>query len=172
MPYDPEALRALCRPTRLRFDEIGIRTLRSRDPLCWPSRGWVTAPDIDRLNTSACPSRVGDGICAARTARGAASGGYSLAEGVLIVGWRSPDLVGQSPDKVRLGAAFVLGAVPLLVAATAILSGADLSGANLSGANLSGAGLSGANLSGALLSGANLSGALLSGAIGYVPPTK
>jgi hypothetical protein len=171
---DTDALRALCRPTRVQLDRIGFRTLQSCVPGYWPSRGWVQAGGEPG---GACPSYGGDGACIALTPQGAASGGHSLAHGVLIVGWRDADVLGAEEHKIRVRRAFVLGAVTFrdaLSAFGASLRGADLYGADLHGADLHGADLRrsallradlhGANLRGANLRGANLRGANLRGA--------
>ena len=181
---DTDALRALCRPTRVQLDHIGFRTLQSGVPGYWPSRGWVEAGGEPG---GACPSYSGDGACIALTMHGAASGGHSLAHGVLIVGWRDADVLGAEEHKIRVRRAFVLGAATFRDALAAFganlrranlrganLRGADLYeanlyGANLGGANLGGADLRGADLGGADLYGANLRGANLTGAIGYTP---
>jgi hypothetical protein len=156
---DTDALRALCRPTRVQLDHIGFRTLQSRVPGYWPSRGWVQAGGEP---SGACPSYRGDGACIALTVKGAASGGHSLAHGVLVVGWRDADVLGAEDHKLRVRRAFVLGAVTFRDALSAF--GANLRGANLHGANLHGADLRGASLHGANLHGANLHGADLHGA--------
>ena len=154
--------------------------LRSRDGYRYPFPGqWADAggPILD--HNSACPRQSGDGLCVAKTWRGAASGGIP-ATTVLLVGYDQVDVYGEDDDKVRVGAMLVLDVIDVAAMARranlsganlaganlfgADLSGADLSGANLAGANLFGADLSGANLAGANLFGANLSGAYLSGA--------
>jgi uncharacterized protein YjbI with pentapeptide repeats len=161
---DTAALRALCRPTRVQLDHIGFRTLQSRVSGYWPSRGWVQAGGEPG---GACPTCNGDGACIARTMYGAASGGHSLAHGVLIVGWRDADVLGADEHKLRVRRAYVLGAVTFhdaLSAFGANLHGANLYMANLRGANLYRANLHRANLHGADLHGADLCGAALCGA--------
>jgi len=165
-------LHPLIKPTRVQLDHIGFRTLQSRVPGFWPGRGWVRAPE--GTPGGPCPHHVGDGVCVATTAAGAASGGHSLAGGVLIVGWRNDDVLGLEPGKVRVRAAYVLGTLTLrdwLTDASvqsdlseADLTGADLSEASLTGADLTRADLTGANLTRASLTGADLTGADLTGA--------
>ena len=127
-----------------------------------------------------CPQFVGDGLCLAKTWRGAASGGIPAIT-CLLVTYDPADVLGEDVDKVRVSRCRVVDVfdAPALIRAGwctganlsgahlygANLSGANLYGANLYGANLYGADLYGADLYGADLSGANLSGAHLSGAI-------
>jgi hypothetical protein len=154
---------------------------RTRGDFQWPFKGVVRvlASGIVRDNTAGCPVRSGDGLCLARSWRGAASGGIRAVTG-LAVSYREADVLGWDHDKLRVSRCRVLGVMDLQrllregFGRGANLSGANLSVANLSGANLSVANLSGvdlyeanlsrANLSGAYLYGANLSGAILSGA--------
>lgn len=154
----PPTLASLVKPppwsTAVQLDEIGFRTLQSRVPGFWPGRGWVRCSPSKIVDSgSECPVSEGDGICVARTALGAASGGQSLAAGVLVVGWKSSDVLGATESKVRLRAAFVLGPLTLRDALPALKS-------NLTRANLTRADLTGADLYGANLYGANLAGAI------------
>jgi Pentapeptide repeats (8 copies) len=141
----------------------------------WPFPGGsvkLPMPARDFTLGNACPQFIGDGVCLAKTARGAASGQIPL-HTVLIVSYTKASILGEDEHKLRVKSCRVLEVLdfPALLQADMVdasvkanLSGANLSGANLSGANLSGANLSGANLSGANLRGANLRGANLSGA--------
>jgi hypothetical protein len=157
----------------------------------WPFPGnWAEAGPAGRDFTTddPCPQFSGDGLCIARTWRGAASGSL-CAEVVLLVGWAPNYVLHDSAEKLRVRRAYVadVTTVAALLAERkederANLSGANLSGADLgrvdlsrvslsgaclrrvdlSGANLSGANLSRADLGGAYLSGVDLSGACLS----------
>jgi len=144
----------------------------------WPGQWAECDPAGRRFSEGPCPKFIGDGLCIALTAAGAASGGIPL-HTVLVVGYFAADILGHDGNKVRVKRALVLDAWDAWATtrsggsgaylSRAYLSRADLSGANLSradlyGANLSGADLSGANLSGAYLSRADLSRADLSGA--------
>jgi hypothetical protein len=139
--------------------------LRSRDGFRYPFPGqWADAggPILD--HDDACPRQAGDGLCVAKTWRGAASGGIPAAT-VLLVGYGDADVYGEDDHKVRVGAMLVLDVVDVAaMARRADLRGANLRGANLWGANLRDADLRGANLGGANLGGANLWGANLVGA--------
>jgi Pentapeptide repeats (8 copies) len=119
-----------------------------------------------------CPRFEGDGVCLAKTARGAASGGIPIGT-VLIVGYDLKDVLGEDTDKLRVRRAFVFevldGQAEVRRAGRADLGyanlgGADLGGADLGYANLGGADLRGADLRGADLRYANLGGADLRGA--------
>ena len=134
--------------------------LRSRDGFRYPFPGqWADAggPILD--HDDACPRQAGDGLCVAKTWRGAASGGIPAAT-VLLVGYSDADVYGEDDHKVRVGAMLVLDVVDV----AAMARRADLRGANLWGANLWGADLRGADLRGADLRGADLWGANLWGA--------
>jgi hypothetical protein len=144
----------------------------------------VTATNIDPDHTGACPSREGDGLCVATTYAAMASGG-GPAITLLLVAYKTADVLGSEPGKLRVRACRVVEVLDGLAVlrqhgsgadlyganlSRADLSGANLSGANLYGADLRGAYLRGANLYGAYLRGADLSGADLTGAVGYVAP--
>ncbi len=144
----------------------------------WPFPGqWAEAQGPFQAHRGACPQGVGDGICIARSFRGAASGGYN-SRSILIVGWLPEDLLGEEPDKVRVKRAFVLELIDLVSLLgpgadlrsavlrsadlrSAVLRSADLRSADLSGADLRSADLSGADLRSADLRSADLSGAVL-----------
>jgi hypothetical protein len=157
------------------YDQWAIRTvrpdLRSRNDYRYPFPGKVAkATGPFSKGRDECPSHDGDGICAATTWRGMASGGV-VASTLLLVAYKEKHVLGgsRSGGKLRLRRFLVVDVIDgldLLCGSGkgANLSGAKLSGANLSYANLYGANLSGANLSYANLSYANLSGADLSGA--------
>ena len=143
---------------------------RSRDGYRYPFPGqWADAGGPILNHTDACPRAAGDGLCVAKTWRGAASGGIPAAT-VLLVGYDQADVYGEDDSKVRVGAMLVLDVIDVAAMARrgnlwgANLGGANLWGANLRGANLGGANLGGANLWGANLWGANLWGANLGGA--------
>ena len=139
---------------------------------------------IDRDNDEPCPSREGDGVCAATCQDGMR--GAPVGDGILLV-WISAGGALSAPSavkayhKMRATAATVVAYIPLAQAigpgaylCHADLAGADLAGAdlhnadfhsaNLTGANLTGANLTWANLHNANLTGANLTGANLTGA--------
>ena len=115
--------------------------------------GWHEATDpTDHDNP--CPRHPGDGLCAARTLAGAQSGGARLGSSVmLLVGYRSGDVLAESLGKLRVSRLWV-APDPLDPTRTLIRPGAYLAGANLSGVNLSGADLAGAYLVDANLTGA------------------
>ncbi|MBE7561238.1 pentapeptide repeat-containing protein [bacterium] len=154
----------------------------SRNGFRWPDSGPVEAPGpFNATNSGPCPSRPGDGICAATTWEGAASGGHDAGV-VRLVAYDDADVLGWDRNKVRLARAHVVGTIPVRDLATpgadlagaylyrADLRGADLRGAylwraHLRGADLRGADLTGADLRGALLTDANLRGADLLGAL-------
>ncbi|MFZ5863002.1 MAG: pentapeptide repeat-containing protein [Nitrospirota bacterium] len=133
---------------------------------------WMLAdPEGQAFTSGDCPAFPGDGLCIARTVRGATSGGATLTRSLLLLcGYNPADVLCDSGDKIRVTRLLVhpdpYDPIPLLVT-----SGAYLSGANPYGANLSGAYLYGAYLYGANLSRANLSGAYLSRATGDIATT-
>ena len=141
-----------------------LEALRTGEP--------IEATNVDPGNTGPCPSREGDGLCVAKTVRGACSGGQSAASAVgLLVEYSG--VLGEDDDKVRVRSLTVtgvfdplhlicLGLCPNLRGAN--LGDAYLGGANLRDANLRGANLRGANLRFADLRGANLRDADLGGA--------
>ena len=149
--------------------------LRSRDGFRYPFPGqWADAggPILD--HNDACPRQAGDGLCVAKTWRGAASGGIP-ATTVLLVAHDHADVYGEDDNKVRVGAMLVLDVIDVAAMArrghlgcanlgSANLGSANLRGANLGSANLRGADLRGANLGSANLGSADLRGADLRGA--------
>ena len=157
------------------YDGWLIRTVRpdftSSNGYRYPFPGAVAeAPGPMLDHPGACPRSVGDGICAATTWEGMASGGVP-ARTLLLVAYKSGDVLGRGDrkGKLRLRQFLIVDVIDgeaLLVEQGngADLSGADLSGADLNGADLSGADLYGARLNGADLSRANLYGARLNGA--------
>ena len=139
--------------------------LRSRGGFRYPFPGqWADAggPILD--NDDPCPRAAGDGLCVAKTWRGAASGGIP-ATTVLLVGYDQADVYGEDDHKVRVGAMLVLDVVDVAaMARRGHLRGADLGGCNLGGADLRFADLGGCDLGGCDLGGANLWNADLGGA--------
>lgn len=116
-----------------------------------------------------CPHHEGDGLCVAKTASGASSGGISMAEAVgLWLEYDDADVLAESEDKVRVRGVTVTGVFdPLALARAgfcANLGYANLRDANLRDADLRDANLRDANLWGADLRDANLRGADLRGA--------
>jgi hypothetical protein len=152
------------------YDQWAIRTvrpdLRSSNNYRYPFPGRMAkAAGPFSEGRDECPSHDGDGICAATTWRGMASGGV-VASTLLLVAYKEKHVLGgsRSGGKLRLWRFLVVDVIDGLDLLRKSGKGANLRGANLSGANLSGADLSGANLSGANLRGADLYGANLSGA--------
>ena len=85
--------------------------LRSRDEYRYPfPGGWADAggPILD--HSDACPRQAGDGLCVAKTWKGAASGCIP-ASTVLLVGYHDDDVYGEDDHKVRVGAMLVLDVV-------------------------------------------------------------
>ena len=142
---------------------------RSRNDFRWPfPGGWAEAPGPVLDHTNTCPRQVGDGLCVALDWHGAAMGGMSARNPILVVGWLPDDELGRDNHKVRIRRGYVADVWSaeriLMNAPGAYLGGADLTGADLTGADLAGANLTGANLTGANLTGADLGGANLGGA--------
>ena len=152
--------------------------LRSSHGYRWPFPGHdAVAPLPDGAEFTSgdpCPQFVGDGLCLAKTWRGAASGGIPAIT-CLLVEFDDGDVLGEDDDKVRVSSCRVVDVfdAPALLrdgwGKGAYLTGADLTRADLTGATLYGATLYGANLTradltGAYLSRADLTGATLSGA--------
>ena len=131
--------------------------LRSSRGFRWPFPGGEAVaplPDGMEFTRGACPTFVGDGLCLAKTWRGAASGGIPAIT-CLLVEVDDADVLGEDDDKLRVSRCRVLDVFD----GPALLrdgwgAGADLTGANLARANLARANLSGAYLDGAYLSGA------------------
>ena len=147
--------------------------LRSSHGYRWPWPGnEATAPLPDGQEFTRgdpCPRFIGDGLCLAKTWRGAASGNIPAIT-CLLVEFDQSDVLCEDDHKIRVSRCRVLDVFdgPALIrdgwCRGADLGGANLWGANLGGANLRGADLGGANLWGANLWGANLWGANLWGA--------
>jgi hypothetical protein len=147
----------------------------------WPFPGGVaTAPKpkgAAYTRGGPCPQFTGDGLCLAKTPKGAASGGIPM-HMVLIVFYTKANVLGEDADKVRVKTCKVLEVLdfPALLRANMVdqkvkanlrsadLYGADLRSANLCGANLYGADLRSADLRSADLYGADLRSANLYGA--------
>ena len=119
----------------------------------WPFPGGELRCDPDSVNTDnkgPCPSGEGDGLCLAKTVRGACSGGQPMSTAVgLRVEYDPADVLGEDNDKLRVSACRVTGVFDpmhlLRTNAHVPVLGADLEGANLRGANLRGANLRGAD---------------------------
>ena len=147
--------------------------LRSSRGFRWPFPGNEAVAPLpagkDFTHGNPCPQFVGDGLCLAKTWRGAASGSIPAIT-CLLVEFDPGDVLGEDDDKVRVSRCRVVDVfdAPALIrdgwCVGADLGGADLRGADLGGANLGGADLGGANLWGANLWGADLRGANLGGA--------
>jgi hypothetical protein len=131
--------------------------MRSRNNYRYPFPGKVAkAAGPFSEGRDECPSHDGDGICAATTWRGMASGGV-VASTLLLVAYKEKHVLGGSRSaggKLRLRRFLIVDVIDGLDLLCRSGKGANLYGANLSGANLYGANLPGANLSGAVLSGA------------------
>ena len=129
----------------------------------WPGNEAVAPLPAGREFTvgDPCPQFKGDGLCLAKTWRGAASGSIPAIT-CLLVEYDEADVLGEDDDKVRVSRCRVVDVfdAPALVRA-GWCAGADLYGANLYGANLRYADLRGANLRGANLVVADLRGANL-----------
>lgn len=116
----------------------GWRTVRpdfrSRNGYRWPfPGGWAEAPGPVLDHTGPCPEHVGDGLCVALDWSGAALGGISARNPVLVVGWHPDDELGRDPSKVRIRRGYVAD----VWSAERILHnapGADLTRAYLGGA--------------------------------------
>jgi len=120
------------------YDGWAIRTVR---PDLTSSRGFrypypgnvAVAPGPILDHRGECPIAAGDGICAALTWRGMASGGVA-ARTLLLVAYNSDDILGRSDEKLRLQHFLVVELIDgesLLVKSG---QDADLRGANLRGA--------------------------------------
>ena len=121
----------------------GWRTVRpdfrSRNGYRWPfPGGWAEAPGPVLDHTGPCPEHVGDGLCVALDWSGAALGGMSARNPILVVGWLPDDELGRDNHKVRIRRGYVADVWSaeriLMNAPGAYLGGADLTGADLTGA--------------------------------------
>ena len=134
--------------------------LRSSHGYRWPWPGnEATAPLPDGREFTRChpcPQFVGDGLCLAKTWRGAASG-FIPAVTCLLVEFEQADVLGEDDDKIRVSRCRVVDVFdgPALIR-DGWCQDADLAGANLRDANLRHAYLRYANLGGADLRVANL----------------
>jgi len=137
----------------------------SRGGYTWPQPGQWAVADAPTEHDDPCPRHDGDGLCAALTWDGAASGGLPVGT-VLLLAWAPNDEIARDSDKARLRRAWVAAEVPVsaLAGPGAYLAGAYLYGANLAGARMRGAYLRRADLRGADLADADLAGADLAGA--------
>lgn len=128
--------------------------LRSSRGFRWPWPGnEAVAPLPDGKEFTLghpCPLFPGDGLCLAKTWRGAASGSIPAIT-CLLVEFDEADVLGEDDDKLRVSRCRVVDVFdgPALIR-DGWCAGANLRGANLGGANLRGANLRGANLWAAL----------------------
>ena len=148
--------------------------IRSVHPDLTSSRGYqwsypgqtATAPGpIDSGNSDGCPSNVGDGICAATTWAGMASGSIPAIT-LLLVAYNDADVLGRTESEGKFRASS-MRVVELLDGAKLLRehgTRADLAGANLTRANFTRAYLAGANLTRANLTRTDLTRAYLTGA--------
>ena len=140
---------------------------RTHGDFQWPLVEAKVVADPDGREFSrdaACPQFEGDGLCIAKTWRGAASGCLPAVTG-LAVAYRTQDVLGEDENKLRVSGCRVVGVLDLQrLLREGKGRGADLYGADLRGADLYGADLYGANLRGADLRGADLYAADLYGA--------
>ena len=129
--------------------------LRSSRGFRWPFPGnEVVAPLPDGAeftHGNPCPKFVGDGLCLAKTWRGAASGSIPAIT-CLLVEFDDAAVLGEDDDKVRVSCCLVVDVFD----APALIRDGWCAGADLWGANLWGANLRGANLGDADLGDANL----------------
>ena len=144
------------------FDSWGVKSvhpdLLTTHGFRWATPGGLNVSNdaLDPENTRTRPSHPGDGLCVATSWAGMASGGIP-ARTLLLVAYRSADVVGRDEDKLRIGG---------VVASVALVDGerlvrehgqrANLRGANLRGANLLAADLQYADLRYADLQDVNL----------------
>ena len=172
------------------FDSWGVKSvhpdLLTTHGFRWATPGGLNVSNdaLDPENTRTRPSHPGDGLCVATSWAGMASGGIP-ARTLLLVAYRSADVVGRDEDKLRIGG--VVASVALVDGERLVrehgqranlrganlraadlraadlryadLRYADLQNADLQNANLRGADLQDADLQGADLQGANLRGA-------------
>ena len=95
------------------FDSWGVKSVRDGRRTYggyeWPAPGGVaTATDVRKYNRSPCPlphpdndgASSGDGLCVGRTWSGMASGGMP-AKNLLLVAYRSGEVLGANDDKLR-----------------------------------------------------------------------
>ena len=145
-------------------DAWAIRSVRadftSSHGFRWPFPGrWAQAPGpLILTNTDGCPSEEGDGICAATTWEGMASGGIPAGGVLLLVAYATADVLGRTEDEGKFRASRMLvvdvldGAAVVRAAGAADLRYADLRYADLRGADLRYANLRGADLTDATYS--------------------
>lgn len=117
--------------------------LRSSRGFRWPWPGnEAIAPLPDGKEFTGgdpCPQFPGDGLCLAKTWRGAASGGIPAIT-CLLVEYDEGDVLGEDDDKLRVSRCRVVDVVDATELVRAgWCTGADLRGANLRGADLRGA---------------------------------
>src|SRR6185312_5610473 len=87
---------------------------RTRNDFQWKFSGVMSVPKISivRTNKGPCPERDGDGICLAKTWRGAASGGIAAITG-LAIAYRPRDVLGEDAEKLRVSRCKVLAPIDL-----------------------------------------------------------
>ncbi len=131
--------------------------LRSSHGFRWPFPGNWAECDFDGLTTNVggCPQHEGDGVCAATTYAGMASGGIPAIT-LLLCAYISHDVLGSESGKFRAARILVVDVIDGVRLLRESGSSANLRGANLFGANLRSAKLFGADLSYANLRRANL----------------
>jgi hypothetical protein len=142
--------------------------LRSSNGFRWPWPGnEATAPLPAGKQFSKgdpCPTFVGDGLCLAKTFKGAASGGIP-ASTCLEVTYRAEDVLGEDADKIRVSGCHVVDVFDnLALIRSGWFVGANLRSADLRSANLRSADLRYADLRYANLGYANLRSADLGSA--------
>ena len=165
-PVTPDEPRLYIRCAASRGDAPGVQAFWPRTP---GARVRTDPSLIDWDNNEPCPSREGDGVCAATCQDGMR--GNPVGDGILLI-WIAPEDILSAPRKekayckVRAAAATVVAYIRLVCAIGpgAYLSHADLHGADLHGADLHGVDLHNADLSYADLTGADLTWASLHGA--------
>lgn len=112
--------------------------LRSSRGFRWPFPGneaVAPLPDgAEFTHGNPCPQFPGDGLCLAKTWRGAASGGIPAIT-CLLVEYDEGDVLGEDADKLRVSRCRVVDVVD----APALVRAGWCTGANLRGANLWGA---------------------------------
>ena len=120
--------------------------LRSSRGFRWPFPGGEAVAPLPAgrkfTRGESCPEFTGDGLCLAKTWRGAASGGIPAIT-CLLVTYDPADVLGEDDDKLRVSRCRVVDVfdAPALVR-DGWCAGADLYGADLTRANLTRAYLS------------------------------
>lgn len=134
--------------------------LRSSRGYRWPFPGQEAIAPLpagqEFTRGDPCPQFTGDGLCLAKTWKGAAFG-FIPAITCLLVEFNEDDVLGEDDNKLRVSRCRVLDVfdAPALLRA-GFGAGADLTRADLAGADLTGAYLTRADLTGADLTRADL----------------